>query len=47
MVRMALMAWMENRVIMASQDHLEKKETGEIGACQDRLDNLESMERLG
>lgn len=47
LVRTVLMAWMENRVIMESQGHLEKKEIGEIGAPRDHLDILESMESLG
>lgn len=31
-MRKVLMAWMENRVIVESLGHLEKKEIGEIGA---------------
>ncbi|XP_072802036.1 uncharacterized protein [Vicugna pacos] len=46
LVRRVLTAWMENRVIVESQGHLEKKETGEIGACLDHLDDLASVESL-
>lgn len=31
-VMKVLMVWMENRIIMESQGHLEKKDMGEIGA---------------
>ncbi|EPY74448.1 collagen alpha-4(VI) chain-like protein [Camelus ferus] len=46
LVRRVLTAWMENRVIVESQGHLEKKETGEIGEVLTLMDLTGELEVL-